>query len=137
MSYLVRVGKRLAHRANPYMLDQNVELVVVSVSGRDRNGDPTIRSVRVVWSGKASLLPNLPRYERSAVAQPTIGVEERRVVYYAYLPHAAPVSVAGAAVRYNDQIYELLKSPLPVGGEQGDGGSPAVWRLDLGAPFAA
>ncbi len=137
MSYLARVGKRLAQRANPYMLDQDLELVVVQVGDRDRDGNPTTREVSVVWGGKGSLLPNLPRYERSAVAQPTIGVEERRVVYYAYVPFDAPVKTPGVALRYNGEIYEMVKDALPVGGEQGEGGNPAVWRMDLGAPFSA
>ena len=137
MSLLVRVGKRLAQQANPYMFDQDMELVVVTVGGRDRNGNPTSRETAVIWRGKGSLLPNLPRYERSAVAMPTIGVEERRVVYYAYVPHDAPVKTPGMAVRYDGRIYELVKDALPVGGEQNEGGSPSTWRLDLGAPFTA
>jgi hypothetical protein len=132
---LARIGKRLAQQANPYMYDQDLELVVVTVGGRDRNGDPTVRSVASVWKGKGALLPNLPRYERSAVAMPILGVEERRVVYYGYLPFDAPVNTPGVAVRYNGQIYELVKSALPIGGEQGEGGGPAGWRMDLGEPF--
>ena len=135
VSYLARIGKHLAQRANPAMMDQDIELIVVSVGARDRDGNPTTRSIQVVWTGKGALLPNLPRYERSAVAQPTIGVEERRVVYYAYVPHDAPVKTPGMAVRYNDEVYEVVKDALPVGGEQREGGSPSVWRLDLGAPF--
>lgn len=137
MSYLARVGKRLVQQANPYMYDQDLELVVVTTGGRDRNGDPTTRSTTVVWSGKGALLPNLPRYERSAVAMPILGVEERRVVYYAYVPSDALVKTPGVALRYNGEIYELVKDALPIGGEQGTGGSPAGWRLDLGAPFSA
>jgi hypothetical protein len=135
MSYLVKVGKRLAHRANPYMFDQNIELVIARVGAKDRNGDPTTRSIEVIWSGKGSLLPNLPRYERSAVAQAMIGIEERRVVYYAYVPYVAPAQTPGVALRFNGRIYELVKDALPVGGEQGSGGQPAVWRMDLGAPL--
>jgi hypothetical protein len=137
VSYLARVGKRLMQQSAPYLYDQDLEIVVVSVGGRDKNGDPTTRTTTVVWEGKGALLPNLPRYERSAVAMPILGVEERRVVYYAYLPYDAPVRTAGMALRYNQQIYELVKDPLPIGGEQNQGGSPAGWRLDLGAPFAA
>ena len=137
VSLLARVGKRLAQQANPYLYDQDLELVVVTVGARDRDGNPTTRTTEVLWAGKGVLLPNLPRYERSAVAQPIIGVEERRVVYYAYLPPEAPVNTPGMAVRYNGQIYESVKDVLPVGGEQGTGGDPACWRLDLGAPFTA
>ena len=136
MSLLVRAGKKLAQRANPYMFDQDIELVVVTIGGRDRNGDPTTRTIEVIWSGKGSLLPNLPRYERSAVALPTIGIEERRVVYYAYIPFNAPVQTPGAAVRYDGNIYETVKEALPVGGQQGAGGNPACWRMDLGAPLS-
>jgi hypothetical protein len=135
MSLLIRAGKSLARQANPYLFDQNLELVVARVGGRDKNGDPTTRTIEVVWSGKGTLLPNLPRYERSAVAQPTIGIEERRVVYYGYVPWHAPVQIPGVAVRFRGKIYEFLKDPLPVGGEVGDGGEPAVWRLDMGAPL--
>jgi len=137
VSLLATVGKRLLQRAAPYLYDQDLELVVVTLGGRNRNGDATTRTTDVIWFGKGALLPNLPRYERSAVALPTLGVEERRVVYYAYVPSEAPALTPGVALRYNGLIYELVKAALPIGGEQGAGGAPAGWRLDLGAPFSA
>lgn len=128
---LVKIGKQLVGRTLSMVFDTTVELLTIdSATGVDANGDPLPPTTTVVWEGKAAIIPNLPRYERSAVAQPVIGVEERRVVYFVYVPWEAPVTEPGVVVRHGGRVYELIKEPLPMGG------SPStLWRLDCGAPL--
>jgi hypothetical protein len=129
-SFLIEAGKRLLRQHSPSLMDTRVSIVTVNRSGTiDSSGNSTYVKT-TVWTGKGLLVPNLPRYERDAVATPVGGVEERRVVYYLYLPWTAPVSTVGLKIEFNSRVYELIKEPLPVGGE-----TPSVWRLDLGAPL--
>lgn len=129
---LTIAAKELMKKVQGTFFDTPIELVTIDYSsGLDANGDPVTNLVTtVIWSGDAALHPNLPRYERSAVAQEVLGVEERRVVYYAYVPYSAPVLTPGCAVRYNGRVYEPIKEPLPMGGEPA-----STWRLDCGSPL--